>query len=166
MHYHFKDKLGLVTAIIDFLERELWAPSLVELQAAIDANAPLREVLEVGCKPAKAAVFNFPWGGDAQSFMFQVLTGNNETSRERLREMAAPFARTWKEGLRKSVPELSREEFEQRWQFLSTEASVGQWARKALLREEVDKPWSIELERAYLKRYIGYVCGGLTAPVS
>ena len=74
----------------------------------------------------------------------------------------------FKRSLKRALPELSGAVFEQRWQFLITEAVVGQWARARLLMTPGTDhaSWTPAKERLYLERYFEYVEGGLTAPMT
>ena len=168
VHYHFKNKAGLIAALLDFLNERVWRPGRARLQEAIDRDAPLRELIVVGLWPFKMTVFDFPWGGDAQGFSFQLATSNDDHLRATLAAVKDPHLDLLKVAVRRKLPELPDAEFEQRWLFFRTEAFAGQWVRSKVFRitQQGDWMWSPETERKYLIRYLDYVVGGLTAPVS
>ncbi len=113
-------------------------------------------------------VFDFPWGGDAQAFSFQLATSNEANTRALLASVKDPHLDLLKRAVRQKLPDLPEAVFEQRWQFFRTEAFAGQWVRSKVFRitEQGDWKWSPAIERDYLLRYLDYVIGGLTAPVS
>lgn len=168
VHYHFRNKAGLIDAILEFLDERVWRPGRERLQAAIDRDAPLRELLVVGLWPFKMTVFDFPWGAQAQGFSFQLATSNDEHMRAALAAVKDLHLDLLKNAVRARLPELPDEVFEQRWLFFRTEAFAGQWVRSKVFRmtQQGDWKWSPETERRYLIRYLDYVIGGLTAPVS
>ena len=168
VHYHFKNKAGLIDAILEFLNERIWRPGRLRLQEAIDRGASLRELIVVGLWPFKMTVFDFPWGGDAQGFSFQLATSNDGDVRAMLAAVKDPHLDLLKEAVRKHLPDLPEAEFEQRWLFFRTEAFAGQWVRSKVFRitQQGNWKWSPETERQYLIRYLDYVVGGLTAPVS
>ena len=168
VHYHFRNKVGLIDAILEFLDERVWRPGRERLQAAIDRDAPLRELLVVGLWPFKMTVFDFPWGARAQGFSFQLATSNDGHLRGALAAVKDPHLDLLKDAVRRKLPELPDEVFEQRWLFFRTEAFAGQWVRSKVFRitQQGDWQWSPETERQYLIRYLDYVVGGLTAPVS
>lgn len=167
VHYHFRNKAGLIDAILEFLDDRVWRPGRERLQAAIDRDAPLRELLVVGLWPFKMTVFDFPWGAQAQGFSFQLATSNDERLRASLAVIKDPHLDLLKDAVRRKLPELPDEVFEQRWLFFRTEAFAGQWVRSKVFRitQQGDWQWSRQTERQYLIRYLDYVIGGLTAPV-
>jgi len=168
VHYHFNNKAGLIDAILEFLNERVWRPATARLRQAIDGGVPLRELLVVGLWPCKMTVFDFPWGGDAQGFCFQLATSNDAAMRAKLEAVKDPHLDLLKEAVRRRLPELPDAVFEQRWLFFRTEAFAGQWVRSDVFRitQQGDWHWSPEIEREYLVRYLDYVIGGLGAPVS
>ncbi|MYE14654.1 MAG: TetR/AcrR family transcriptional regulator [Gammaproteobacteria bacterium] len=168
VHYHFRNKAGLIDAILEFLDDRVWRPGRERLAEAIDRDAPLRELLVVGLWPFKMTVFDFPWGAQAQGFSFQLATSNDERLRAALAAVKDPHLDLLKDAVREHLPALPEEVFEQRWLFFRTEAFAGQWVRSKVFRltQQGDWQWSPQTEREYLIRYLDYVVGGLTAPVS
>ena len=168
MHYYFNNKAGLIAAILEFLNEQVWRPGRERLHRAVDDVVSLRELIIVGLWPFKMTVFDFPWGGDAQAFSFQLATSNEANNRALLASVKDPHLDLLKRVVRRKLPGLPEAVFELRWQFFRTEAFAGQWVRSKVFRitQQGDWKWSLAIERDYLLRYLDYVIGGLTAPVS
>ena len=84
-----------------------------------------------------------------------------------LAAVSAPFDELFKSSARSALRDLSESVFEQRWQFMMTEAIAGQWVRAKVLdmAPETVAAWTPDLERQYLELYLDYVVGGLMAPL-
>lgn len=166
VHYHFKDRTGLIAAIIEFLTEHVWEPGYEGLEQAVEQKVPLRELIAIGLWPSKQISWEFPWGGEAQAFMFHVVTGSDERGRELLSRMASRHDELFERALRDALSDLPQAVFEQRLQFMQTEAVAGQHVRARMLKTTPVDDWTKDKERQYFSRYIDYVVGGLTAPVT
>ncbi|MEM7362745.1 MAG: TetR/AcrR family transcriptional regulator [Pseudomonadota bacterium] len=168
VHYHFKDKTGLLLAVIAFLKQHIWEPGHQGLVDVVNAGGDIRKVIEAGMRPLKRPVLDFSWGGDAQAVMFRITTGTNEGAKVALSDAQDGHMTTFQSALRGLLPDLPDTVFMQRWHFMITEAMAGQWARARLIRTqmEIDTDWTPQMEREYLYQYMDYVVGGLTAPVT
>ena len=168
VHYHFGNRSGLLLAIVAFLDDTIWTPGYQLLQKTVEGPASLRSIINAGLKPFKEAVFDFPWGGDAQAFLFHLGESGDEHAQAAFEETRHRHELLFKRSVRAALPELTKAVFEQRWQFMMTEAIAGQWVRKRVFRSgtEASRKWTPTLERNYLKRYIDYAVGGLNAPVT
>ena len=126
-------------------------------QTAINDNVSLRELIIFGLWPFKMTVFDFPGGGDAQAFSFQLATSNEANTRALLASVKDPHLDLLKRAVRRKLPEAV---FEQRWQFFRTEAFAGQWVRSKVFRitEQGDWKWSPAIERDYLLRFHLHDC--------
>ena len=168
VHYHFGNRSGLLLAIVAFLDDTIWTPGYQLLQKTVEGPASLRSIINAGLKPFKEAVFDFPWGGDAQAFLFHLGESGDEQAQAAFEKMLHRHEILFKKSVRAALPELTKAVFEQRWQFMMTEAIAGQWVRKRVFRSgtEASRKWTPTLERNYLKRYIDYAVGGLNAPIT
>jgi AcrR family transcriptional regulator len=168
VHYHFGDRSGLLLAIVEFLDVTIWSPGHDGLQKTVNKGGSLREIIQAGLRPYKQAVLDFPWGGDAQSFLFHLGESGGEKALAAFEATRSKHDALYKRSVRAAVPNLSKAVFEQRWQFMMTEAIAGQFVRAKLLHTgiEASGKWSPQQERTYLKRYLDYVVGGLKARVT
>ena len=168
VHYHFGNRSGLLLAIVAFLDDTIWTPGYQLLQQTVEGDASLRSMIKAGLKPYKEAVFDFPWGGDAQAFLFHLGESGDEQALAAFEKTRHRHETLFKRSVREALPELTKAVFEQRWQFMMTEAIAGQWVRKRVIRSgtEASRKWTPTLERNYLNRYIDYTVGGLNAPVT
>ncbi len=166
VHYHFGDRTGLLLAIVDFLDGAIWRPGYQHLKDTIQKNSSLREIIEAGLKPYKYTLFDFPWGADAQTFLFRLGQSDDNEAHIAFDQVRKKHDALFKKTVKASLPSLSKAVFEQRWQFMMTEAVAGQWARGRVLRTgtEATTKWTSKRERLYLERFLDYVVGGLQAP--
>lgn len=162
VHYYFKNKDGLIMAIIDFLDANVWQPAYQQLEEVLAGDPDIRDVLFSGLWPTNRIGFDFPWGVDAQSFMFHIATCTNPEYRNALDTVTAPQQSLCRNAVRALVPALSDEVFDIRWNFVITEATIGLHASTRLLR--LKKGWTVESEKKYVEYMLDYVVGGLTAP--
>jgi AcrR family transcriptional regulator len=168
VHYHFSDRSGLLLAIVGFLGEKIWLPGYEGLQNTVNKGGSLRAIIQAGLRPYKQAVLDFPWGGDAQSFLFHLGDSGDEKALMAFEATRRRHDVLYKKSVRAALPNLSKAVFEQRWQFMMTEAIAGQFVRAKLLHTgiEASGKWSPQQERTYLKRYLDYVVGGLKAEVT
>jgi AcrR family transcriptional regulator len=167
VHYYFKNKTGLLCAIVEMLEEAIWQPAFKRLEHASAADITLRNLIDIGLWPYKRPVLELPWGGDAQAFSFHLKNSGDEVAKTALAAVSAPFDELFKSSARSALRDLSESVFEQRWQFMMTEAIAGQWVRAKVLdmAPETVAAWTPDLERQYLELYLDYVVGGLMAPL-
>ncbi|MBC79212.1 MAG: hypothetical protein CMQ33_00025 [Gammaproteobacteria bacterium] len=166
VHYYFRNKDGLVQAIIDFLDETVWKPAVEELKAELENNPDLWHLLYAGLWPRKRILFDYPWGADAQAFSFELVTGASEEHRQSFRKVIQPHNDLLRTSLRKLLPDLPEEIFMLRWRSVALEATVGEWGRTKMLRVIEEPNWSLPSEKLYIERYIDYVSGGLSAPAN
>jgi AcrR family transcriptional regulator len=162
VHYYFKNKDGLVQAILDFLDANIWSPAYQQLEDVLVGEPDIREVLYVGLWPSNRIAFDFSWGADAQSVMFHIATGANSEYRHALDTITAPQQSLFRDAVRALVPELSDDVFEARWNFVLTGATFGLHASTRLLR--LEEGWTLASEKKYVDYMLDYVVGGLTGP--
>ena len=157
----------IITLATD-LDKQIWLPGYNALQKTVDRGGSLREIIQAGLRPYKQAVLDFPWGGDAQSFLFHLGESGGEKALAAFEATRSKHDALYKRSVHAAVPHLSKAVFEQRWQFMMTEAIAGQFVRAKLLHTgiEASNKWSPQQERTYLKCYLDYVVGGLKATVT
>ena len=131
-------------------------------------GSPLREVIRAGLKPYKYTIFDYPWGADAQTFLFRLAHSDNNKAHSAFDQVRKKHDILFKKTVRSLLPQLSNAVFEQRWQFMMTEAVAGQWARGRILRTgtEATSRWTPRRERLYLERFLDYIVGGLQASIT
>ncbi len=168
VHYHFGDRNGLLIAIVSFLDELVWQPGFARLSRVVEENCSLRVLLEAGLWPYKKTVFEFSWGADAQSFLFRLAQSGNSVAHDAFDEVREKHDDLFKKSVQLRLSDLEDDVFEQRWQFMMTEAVAGQWARGRVLHtgNEANSNWTHEREYIYLERFLDYAAGGLQAPNS
>jgi len=162
VHYYFKNKDGLIQALLDFLDANIWQPAYQQLEEVLAGEPDIKEVLYVGLWPTNRIAFDFPWGADAQSFMFHIATGANLEYKHALDTITAPQQSLCRNAVRALVPALSDDVFDVRWNFVLTGATFGLHASTRLLR--LEEGWTLASEKKYVEYMLDYVVGGLTAP--
>jgi AcrR family transcriptional regulator len=166
VHYYFRNKDGLVQAIIDFLNETVWKSAVEELKNELKAEPDIWHLLYAGLWPRRRILFDYPWGADAQTFSFELMTGASEEYRQSFRKVIQPHNDLLRTSLRKLLPALPEEIFMLRWRFLLIEATLGEWGRTKMMRVAEEPDWDLESEKLYIKRYIDYVTRGLSAPAN
>ena len=164
VHYYFRNKDGLVQAIIDFLDENVWKPAVIELNEELKTDPDLWQLLFAGLWPRKRILFDYTWGVDAQTFSFELVTGSSEEYRQSFRKIIQPHNDLLRISVRKLLPNLSEEIFMLRWRFLVIEATVGEWGRTKMQRVVEEPNWCPASERLYVERYVDFATGGFTAP--
>lgn len=169
-HYHFKNKLGLVQAVLEFIRSEVWDPAQQRLEEAIRREADLRELLILGIWPSKMTAFDFPWGTDAQTCLAYCHFNPDLKVRSLAVRCTDDHMRCFYDAIRARLPALPDAVFDQRWSFIMTEMVLGQWARS---QHHAHSPgpkavwqWTVEDERAYIEALLDYAVAGLKAPVT
>ena len=166
VHYYFRNKDGLVQAIIDFLTENVGKSAVEELKNELKAEPDIWQRLYAGLWPRRRILFDYPWGADAQTFSFELMTGASEKYRQSFRKVIQPHNDLLRTSLRKLLPDLPEEIFMLRWRFLLIETTLGEWGRTKMMRVEEEPDWDLGSEKLYIKRYIDYVTSGLSAPAN
>ena len=118
LHYHFGNKLGLITATINYIQewfethREL---QLAELEAkAKSSNIKVADVMDVLIDPYVTLLESESWGQDALCALARFEFDGDEAIHQVLNESAGKIARRLQKLLSAACPDLSRKEVNQR----------------------------------------------------
>lgn len=169
-HYHFKNKLGLIEGVLDFIHREVWVGAHQRLQDAIARDADLRELLILGIWPSKMTPYDFSWGADAHACLAYCHFSPDLQIRALAHRCTETHMSCFHDAVRARLPALPDRVFDQRWAFIMTEMVLGQWARGEMRAQSPGpkeiREWTEEDERSYLEALLDYAVAGLKAPVT
>jgi AcrR family transcriptional regulator len=162
MHYHFKNRMGVLEAIMTMMGRELKqiAKGLPRLDSTtLDLRQACRETLQ----PLVLLRTSQVWGADAVLFLSRIVSENDEQMAAMVNAVYAPFWRRLDKALSRQLPDLPAPIRRLRLMFITSNvihgvAEVG-WLTHTPLGD-----LSHFDEDALLDHLVDYLIGGLEAP--
>jgi len=165
LHYHFGSKLGLVEAVVAFIQgwfEEAREEALSGVEAEGEELA-VRDILEAFIEPYLQLVENEPWGYHAVRFLARMEMEGGPDIHATLNLFATKSMTRFKKLLSKALPEMPRKLLMQRWNFCITSIISGIADHKSLKKSYVgDVSCSLQKLGAL---YVDYNAAGLAAPV-
>lgn len=163
MHYHFKNKLGVIQALIDMVTRELGRTGI-----ALRPERGSPRSLRGDCKNILRPLVELParqeWGADGVRFLSRLVSEGDEQIAAMINNLTAPFWRHLDHALAEQLPELPPEVRRLRLMFVSINVVHGV-AEAAWLPHTPLGDLSHFDEDTLLDHLVDYLIGGLQAPM-
>jgi AcrR family transcriptional regulator len=164
MHYHFKNKLGVIEALIAMIALELTATAR-KLRAQAPEGLSLKEEFRIALRPLTELSRDQPWGADAIRFMSRAMAENDPEIAAAINPVFETFWQRADKNLAKLVPEIPDDVRRLRLMFMSVNAFHGV-AEVASLAHTPLGDLSHFDSKALLDHLVDYLIGGLRAPSS
>ncbi len=162
MHYHFRNKLGVVQALVEMIAREL-----KRIATTLRVDHPSHRSLRLACRdtlrPLAQLPARQPWGADGVQFLSRLVSENDEDIATMVNTLFAPFWQRLDRALEAQLPELPAPVRRLRLMFMSTNVFHGV-AEVAWLTHTPLGDLSAFDEDALLDHLVDYLIGGLQAP--
>ncbi len=162
VHYHFENKLGVITALVAMITREL--NSLAKANAA---GAREKRSLRQACRDLLLPLTQLPqqqqWGADAVRFLSRLVSENDADIAAMLNTTYKPFWQRLDRALAKQLPELSPTVRRLRLMFMSTNVFHGVAEVSWLTHTPLGDLSNVHQEEL-LDHLVNYLIGGLEAP--
>ncbi len=163
MHYHFKNKLGIIDALVEYIFQHIYAIGAeLEVYRRVGEGVELREAIKLSLMPLVELERRFPWGSDAMRFMSRLLTEANAELSEINNRHSADFFRKSDNYLRDLLPHLNDEERRLRMLFMSVNIFHGFAERDALTNTPFGDLSHLG-DDALIDHLVDYLTGGLRA---
>ncbi len=118
LHYHFKNKLGLVTAVINFIQAEFNSqrgPGLAALESkAKTQKLNVDEIMKLIIDPYVAVIENYDWGFNAVRAVARIEFDGDPEVLKILNQTSEPDAKTMVRMLKVLLPALPTKLLKQR----------------------------------------------------
>jgi len=165
LHYHFGSKLGLVEAVVEFIQ-DWFEEAREDALSAVEAKGDdlqVRDILEAFIAPYLQLVENESWGYHAVRFLARMELEGGPAIHATLNRFATNSLTRFKKLLSKALPEVPRKLLMQRWNFCITSIIHGIADYKSLKNSYMgDVSCSLQKLGAL---YVDYNAAGLAAPV-
>ncbi len=165
LHYHFGSKLGLVEAVVEYIQawfEEAREKALAAVEAAGEEVA-VRDILEAFITPYLQLVENETWGYHAVRFLARMETEGGADIRSILNRFAARTMSRFKKLLLKALPQIPRRLLMQRWNYCVSSIMRGIADYRSLSNSYIGD-MSCSLKKLG-DLYLDYNAAGLAAPV-
>ncbi|MEM9257257.1 MAG: TetR/AcrR family transcriptional regulator [Pseudomonadota bacterium] len=164
MHYHFRNKLGVVEALMAMIAREL---RRIGLSLRDEETRPTSRDLRRECRDLLRPLALLParqtWGGDALQFLSRLVSEHDTQVAGLINDVYAPFWQRLDQTLAEQLPDLPAPVRRLRLMFISTNIVHGV-AEVAWLNHTPLGDLSHFDEDALLDHLVDYLIGGLQAP--
>jgi len=118
LHYHFKNKMGLVTAVINFIQAEFNRQRGIGLAAletkAKDNSLTVAEIMQLVISPYVAVIENYDWGFNAVRAVARMEFDGDAEVQKILNQSSQPDAKTLFRMLKILLPQLPPKLLKQR----------------------------------------------------
>jgi AcrR family transcriptional regulator len=162
MHYHFRNKLGVVEALMELIAQEL-----VRIAATLRKEQTATRSLRSACRGTLRPLVQLPrrqtWGADGVQFLSRLVSEGDKDIAEMVNTMFAPFWQRLDRALAKQLPDLPAPVRRLRLMFMSSNVFHGV-AEVAWLTHTPLGDLSNFDEDALLDHLVDYLIGGLQAP--
>lgn len=162
MHYHFENQLGVLSALMQMITRELR-----DMDAALRDGSDTKRSLRDACRdiitPLVMLPQRQPWGGDALRFVSRLMGENDPEIARLVNEAYAPFLRALDKALAAELPTLPDEVRKLRIMFIHTNIFHGV-AEVAWLTDTPLGDLSYFDQDTLLGHLVDFLTGGLEAP--
>lgn len=168
-HYHFGNKLGLIEAIVETLQRDVdavRAPRIDELRRRPASERPtVRQIIEVAYGPFMALLFHPEYGLPGIRFLSRLIADTGPELRVLANKFTGPLAFDVFELLREALPEIPERMLKMRILFSMINLINGMSDVLALESSpfgDMSTPGSLEAA----DHFIQYIAAGISAPPS
>jgi len=162
MHYHFKNRVGVIEALVAMIAQELRVIAQ-KVQHQAPPKPTLRESFRNTLRPLTELPLNQKWGGDAIRFMSRAIAESDPEIAAILNPVYQTFWERVDNNLAKLVPELPDEVRKLRLMFMSVNAFHGV-AEVASLAHTPLGDLSHFDNNQLLDHLVDYLIGGMKAP--
>lgn len=162
MHYHFQNKLGVVSALMEMIARELGRIATA-LRAEKNSRRSMRSAFRDTLRPLVQLPTRQPWGADGVQFLSRLVSESDEDTATLVNAMFAPFWRRLDRALAQQLPNLPAPVRRLRLMFMSTNVFHGVAEVAWLTHTPLGDLSDID-EEALLDHLVDYLIGGLQAP--
>jgi AcrR family transcriptional regulator len=164
MHYHFKNKSGVIDAVLQFIFQNLRAIGAeLGVTASARASRDLHQAIKLSLLPLVELRRRYRWGNDALQFLAQLMTESNPEIALAKNHHAAEFYRNADDYLARLLPSLPRRSRQLRLMFVAVNTFHG-FAEVAALQQTPLGDLSKIDENTLLEELVSYLAGGLQAP--
>lgn len=162
MHYHFKNKLGVIRALMEMIAGELEASGR-RLREQQSDQQDLRQAFRNTLRPLAQLPLQAPWGADAVRFMSRIATEYSPEVATEFNQVYEPFWQKVDASLAQLLPELPADVRRLRLMFMSTNVLHGVAEVASLAHTPLGDMSHFDNE-TLLDHLIDYLIGGLRAP--
>ncbi len=165
LHYHFGSKLGLVEAVVEFIQ-DWFEEAREDALSAVEAKGDdlqVRDILEAFIAPYLQLVESESWGYHAVRFLARMELEGGPDIHATLNRFATSSLTRFKKLLSTVLPEVPRKLLMQRWNFCITSIIHGIADYKSLKNSYMGDV-SCSLQKLGVL-YVDYNAAGLAAPV-
>ena len=163
MHYHFKDKLGVIDALIEYIFDQLNSIGREQqLYARVQSGVDLREAIKLCLLPLAELRARHSWGNDALQFLSRLMTESNEDIARISNQHTSTFYQHADAYLAQRLPQLDPRTRKLRMMFMAVNTFHG-FAEVASLRRTPLGDLSQTSEDELLDQLVDYLAGGLQA---
>jgi len=162
MHYHFKNKLGVIRALMEMIAGEL-ETSGRRLREQQSDQPELRQAFRNTLRPLAQLPLQAPWGADAVRFMSRIATEYSPEVATEFNQVYEPFWQKVDASLAQLLPELPEDVRRLRLMFMSTNVLHGVAEVASLAHTPLGDMSHFDNE-TLLDHLIDYLIGGLRAP--
>lgn len=162
MHYHFRNRLGVIQALVELIAAELTRidQQLRESQAK---PSSLREACRNTLLPLMRLPAEQPWGQNAVRFTARLLSDNEPDVVDIINQVYAPFWQHLDKALAAQLPDLPAQVRQLRIMFMTTNIFHGAAEVSWLAHSPLGDLSDIDDDRL-LDELVDYLIGGLQAP--
>lgn len=164
MHYHFRNRNGVVEALMGMIGRELGRIAR-SMQPTPAARRSLREACRDTLRPLVLLRSTQDWGGDAVQFLARVVSAEDPEIAAMVNDIYAPFWRRLDRAVAAALPGLPAPVRRLRLLFIATNVVHGVAEVGWLTRSPLGDLSHFD-EDALLDHLVDYLIGGLEAPVN
>ena len=166
MHYHFKNKQGIIEALVAFIFEHLNQIGREQkLYQRIEKGVSLNEAIRLCLLPLSELARRFPWGNDAIKLMARLMHEADFDTGQAMARHSQRFYRDVDRYLARHLPGLDAETRQLRMMFVADNIFHG-FAEKASLQHTPLGDLSDIAENALLNQLVDYLAGGLQAEVN
>lgn len=161
MHYHFRNKLGVIHALVEMIASELKTIAARQREPQPE-TASLRQEFRNTLRPLAQLPLQTPWGADAVRFMSRVITEYSPEVAAEFNRVYEPFWQRVDTALAQLLPDLPDDLRRLRLMFMSTNVFHGVAEVDSLAHTPLGDMSHFDNE-ALLDHLIDYLIGGLQA---
>lgn len=162
MHYHFKNRAGVIEALVAMIALELGAIAQ-RIQQQAPPRPTLRESFRNTLRPLTELPLNQEWGADAIRFMSRAIAESDPEIAAILNPVYQKFWERVDSNLAKLVPDLPNEVRKLRLMFMSVNAFHGVAEVAGLAHTPLGDLSHFD-NNQLLDHLVDYLIGGLKAP--
>ncbi len=162
MHYHFKNRRGVIEALEEMIAVELQRIAK-EVRQQASPRPSLREAFRNNLRPLTDLPRTQPWGADAVRFMSRALAENDPEIAAAINPFYEKFWRRIDQKLAELVPELPAEVRQLRLMFMSVNTFHGVAEVASLAHTPLGDMSHFDAGQL-LDHLVDYLIGGIKAP--